>query len=115
MAVEGDIQTVLGALVANRCYPLIAPQETASPYIIYQVISTVPETSLDGPTGTNRRRVQVDVYADTYGAAKVLEQSIGAAMQAADFTNLPLSATDLFESEVQLYRVTMDFAIWTMI
>jgi len=113
MAIEGDIKTLFGALVSGRCYPVTPPEKCAKPYIIFQVISNVPDVSLDGPTGLSRRRVQVDVYGTTYDAVKILEQQIFAAMEAATFTNVPLMSRDGYERETKTNRVSMDFSIWS--
>ena len=114
MAAESDIQAVLGALVTGRCYPLLAPANVVKPYITYQVISNVPSVTLDGPTGTENRRLQIDIFDKTYSGVKVLEESAKAAMAIATVTNVPLSTGDLFEGETQLYRVIMDYSIWTV-
>jgi hypothetical protein len=114
MSTEGDIQTVLASLVSGRCFPIIAPDETAKPYITYQVVSNIPETTLDGPTGTENRRLQIDVFDTTYGAVKTLEATIKSTMASAAIVNIPLSTGDLYEGDTQLYRVTMDYSIWTV-
>jgi len=113
LAVEGDLKTLLGTLVSGRCYPLVAPDLTPTPYIVYSVISNIPQTTLDGPTGTENRRVQFDVWGDTYGAVKALEVTVKSTMAASVIRNLPLSTMDMYESETKLYRVTMDYSIWT--
>jgi hypothetical protein len=113
MAIEGDIQTLLAALVSGRCYPLTAPDPVTKPYIIYQAVSEVPQNSLDGATGLNNRRMQVDVYDTSYGATKTLAGSIKTAMAGAPFNNLHLSSQDLYENDTKLYRVTMDFSVWS--
>lgn len=113
MAIEGDIQAVLSALVAGRCYPMTAPDRTERPYIVYQVISNVPENTLDGADGTENRRVQVDVWGKSYGESKTLELLVKSAMEAASFINILMVSRDSFESETQLYRVSIDYSVWT--
>jgi hypothetical protein len=113
MAIEGTIQTALAALVTGRCYPLIAPDKVVKPYIVFQVVSNVPSVSLDGPNGTENRRVQIDLWGKSYGEVKALEVAVKAAMVSASFVNVPLSTGDLYESDTQLYRVTMDYSIWS--
>jgi hypothetical protein len=113
MTIEATIQSVLGALVTGRCYPMIAPDKTVKPYVVYQVISNVPEVTLDGVTDTENRRVQVDIYDRSYGAVKTLELAVKAAMEAATFINIPLSSRETYETDTQLYRVSIDYSIWT--
>jgi hypothetical protein len=114
MAVEGDLQTLLGALVSGRCYPVTAPDSPTKPYITYQVISNVPLVNLDGPEGLENRRVQIDIWGDSYGAVKTLEVSVKSAMAGASFTNVPLpSPGEGYESDTKLYGVTMDYSVWS--
>lgn len=113
MAIEGTLQTLLAALVSGRCYPLTAPDKTERPYIVYQVVSNVPSVSLDGPNGTENRRIQIDVWGASYNEVKTLELSVKTAMNSALFCNIPLSTGDLYEPDTQLYRVTMDYSIWS--
>lgn len=113
MAVEGDLKTLLGTLVSGRCFPLVAPDGTPVPYIVYSVVSNVPQVSLDGPIGTENRRTQFDLYDATYGGVKALESTVKSTMAASSIVNVPLSTMDLHEPETNLFRVTMDFSIWT--
>ena len=113
MAVEGDIQTLLAALVSGRAYPLTAPDPVIKPYIIFQVISDVQQNHLEGYAGFSNRRFQIDAYATSYGAAKTMAASIKTAMAASLIINVHLSSHDLYEPEVQLYRVSMDFSVWS--
>jgi hypothetical protein len=112
LAVEGDIQTLLAALVSGRCYPLVAPELVVKPYIVYSVISNVPSVSLDGPTDTEQRRIQVDVWGETYASVKGLEVTIKSTMAGSSIVNIPLSTMDLYESETKLFRISMDFSVW---
>jgi len=113
LAIEYTIGTLLKTLVSNRAYPLKAPLNVVKPYITFQVVSNVPEVALDGPIGTENRRVQIDAWDDDYPGVKTLEASIKAAMIAATFVNVPLNSMDLDDPETGLYRVTMDYSIWT--
>jgi hypothetical protein len=112
VAIEGDVQTVLAALVAGRCYPLVAPDSPVKPYIIYQVISNPTLNSLEGDMGLSRRRFQVDVWADTYGAAKGLAKAATLAMAAAAFSNIKLGDHDAYDPETKARGVSLDFSIW---
>jgi len=120
MAIEGIIKTLLGPLVAGRCYPLVAPDCPVKPYIVYQMISEVPESNLDGFAGISRHRFQIDAYAASYGAVKALagkkdtdSGSIKATMAAASIKSIHLSSRDLHEKDTKTFRVSMDFSIWS--
>jgi hypothetical protein len=114
MSVEASLQAALAALVSGRCYPLVAPDGTAKPYITFQVIDDTETVTLDGPSGTERLRVQVSVWDKTYGGAKTLLANVKATMAAASFVNIPLpGGGDTYEPQTQLYGYIKDFAIWT--
>ena len=69
----------VAALVGTRIYPLRIPQEQPRPAITYQLISRVPEGSalceLDDDA-----RVQVSLFADTYGEIEALSQAVRAVL-----------------------------------
>lgn len=71
----------LAHLVDYECYPLFIPEHNPNnpPYIIYQIISTEPDNTLDGMTGHEWANVQIDVYHHDYDdclslAAKAINQ-----------------------------------------
>lgn len=112
MAIEADFQAILAPLVNNRCYPLVAPEDVLLPYITYQVVSNVPLLTLDGQTGTEQLRIQVDFWAATYKEVKDLESAAKALIQTAPFVSLPMLSVDGYEPETKLRRVTTDFSVW---
>lgn len=112
MSIEGSVQAVLAVLVAGRCYPLVAPDSPVTPYITYQVISNPALNVLSGDAGVSNRRFQVDVWADSYGAAKGLAASVTAAMASSALSNTKIGSHDQYEAEVKIYRVSMDFSVW---
>lgn len=113
MTVEATIQSLLKPLAAGGCYPLTAPDPVVKPYIVFQIISDVQENGLDGYLGISNKRMQIDAYATAYGAVKTLAGQIKAAMSTAALSNLHLSSQDMYEPETQLYRITMDYSIWS--
>jgi hypothetical protein len=113
MTIEATIQTALGALVSGRCYPLVAPDPAVKPYIVYSLISDVQLNSLDGFSGLAEKRVQVDVYTTSYGATKATATACKSAMAIGLPQSIHLSSQDLYEPDTQLYRITMDFSLWS--
>lgn len=113
MTIEASIQTALGALVSGRCYPLTAPDPVIKPYIIYSVISDVPANSLDGYSGISQKRIQVDIYSTTYGGVKAMAATVKDSFTVALPQSVHLSSQELHEPDTQLYRITMDFSLWS--
>jgi hypothetical protein len=115
MAIEGTLQALLAPLAAGGCYPIVnTSADVTLPYITYMVVSNVPTVSLTGPSGLYNRHVQIDVFAESYKAAKDIEIAIKAAMASSTtIKNVPLMAQDLYEEEVDTYRVILEFSIWS--
>ena len=69
---EATISTIISA----RFYPMIAPQGTALPYMIYQQISADRDFVLSGPTGFTHARYQLNCWATTPSGAKLLFEAV---------------------------------------
>ena len=110
--IEETLFSTLTGLVSGRVYPMTAPDSPVAPFIIYQNITNSPENTLSDGIPINNTRMQIDAYAKTYADVKILAASIQSTMQSASFTNILSTNQDLYEQEVKLYRVQMDYSIW---
>lgn len=111
-------------LIGKRAYPNQLIEGTDLPALVYQVISNVPQHSLDGSYATRLRqvRVQLDAYARPtfalgggYLQVQAIANAVIAALEAQASSSLSAwleSSRDLFDNESQFHRVTMDFSIW---
>lgn len=111
--IEKDIRAALVAAATsagNRVYPLKVADGATFPAAVYTRVSTAPVNSLDGHSGKDSVRVQIDCYAKTYDAAKTLAGEVRAAMGA--LKCVPINDADLYEEDVKLYRVVLEFNIW---
>lgn len=93
-------------------YPMVAPQGTALPYVTYQRVASTVNNVLSGAPSIDNARMQIDVWASSYAGAQALAQSIIRAMQAWPVQNVLLNNYDLYEQEVKVYRVLLEFSIW---
>lgn len=80
-----DLQTALRsrivtALGHSRVYWTLVPQGKDRPYVRMQTVSDPRPQHLTGYEGARTTRVQVDVFADTYAAARVAAETIIAAV-----------------------------------
>ena len=108
--IEAQLQTLFGNLCSGRCYPLIAPEGTVSPYITFQVIDSTPWKLA---TAEEKTRLQADVFGGTYGAAKTLAVSVKTALDTATFAaSSMITNMDLYEEVSKEYRVLLEFYIW---
>jgi len=109
----------VSALVSTRIYPGTLPQNWTNPAISYQRISGERVRNLTGPAGRARPRIQIDCWADSYSGAKALATAVRSAMDGyaglmgtTRVSSIVLeSDTDFYETDIQVYRVSMDFWI----
>lgn len=112
------IQQQLAALLSGatdagaRVYPLTAPDGVVKPYVTYQRISVNAENVLAGASGLANTRVQIDVYAATYGEACAIASQVGELMAAWPVQNVCVLSKDFYEDPVKLFRVSADYSIW---
>ena len=95
-----------------RVYPLVAPDAVVRPYIVFQRITANDENVLAGSSTLFNTRMQIDCYADTYAGVINLAAQIDALMNTWVNQNVSLGAQDLYESDVKLYRIQVDYSIW---
>lgn len=58
----------------------MAPQGSLRPFIVLNVVSAARGRTSDGVLGPRETRVQADIYAETYGATKLLSRRLVAEM-----------------------------------
>lgn len=113
MTLEEQLFSLLSPLASGGCWPLIAAQGTAAPYITYQSVISTTNNTLRGASDTQNTRMQIKAYASTYVAAKALGKSIDAALAGAAFTNIKLTDQMLPEPDVKLFCAMLDYSIWS--
>lgn len=113
----------LSGLIGTRLHPLTLPQGSTFPAISYQVVTNSHFHTLGGPVDLERPRIQFDVYATTYMVMDAVAEALRTALDAASgqlggspgimvqgaFLDMQ---RDVYESDPQLYRRTMDFFLW---
>lgn len=122
MSFEADLyahliaDNAISQQIAERLWPVIREEGSGLPAITYQVISEVPSNDLDELDGSLiNYRVQLDVWASGYDAARILKELMRARLQtpATTFSALPVGGgLDLYEDETKIFRVSMDFSMW---
>ena len=133
--------TGVSALVADstrdppgrgRVFPLMLPQTPASPLpaITYARVSGIRDTTLSGPVGLVKARLQVDCWASTFDGARGLAGAVRRALDGyrgwvsdvnpddpADVTNhdvqgcFLLTERDLYEPDPKTFRVVQDYLV----
>lgn len=112
----------LSALVADRIYPLRAPQNAEAPFITYRRISGPRLRSIGGASGQANPRFQIDVFAASYASSKDAGTEVRLALDNFRGTAAGVvirscsldSDRDLIDPDAEptLYRVSQDFTLW---
>jgi hypothetical protein len=112
MTIETSIYAALSGLANGRVYPLQAPEKVTFPCIVYFRINSSPVNTIDGGATLDLVRIQVDTYANTYSAAKVLAGSVRSALENSNVKATLQTDQDLFEPDLKVYRVSQDYYVW---
>lgn len=107
--------TAVHALVGARIYPIHMPLEANLPAITIHEISG-PE---DYVTGHGFPRYQISCWSTSFSAAKAIKDAVKSCLNryrgivsGIDIHNISfLNSEDLYEEEVRLYHIPMDFQI----
>lgn len=116
MNIETHIYAALQEFVGGRCFPDVAPEQTARPYITYQNVGGQPISFIDSAI-PNREfaRVQVSVWADTRIEASDLGRAIEHALRGmTELQTDVITGRMATSDETTGYRGTMqDFSFFT--
>lgn len=106
-------------LADTRLYPVLLPDDLQLPAVTYQRITTTRSYTTTGPITLSRVRLQFDIWASTYARTKQLQAALLAILEdrslyaAAGIGSIQLDmATDGYEHDARLYRVSMDFIVF---
>ena len=105
--------------VAGRVNFGAHPQGQPFPAVVLATVSDNEGYTLQGPNGVTEARVQVDCYADSYGAAKLLSRAVRsllsgyqhAAFQGVFFAGSRDSREGGSNDAERPYRTSMDFMV----
>lgn len=110
--IETEIFDTLKDLVGERCYPLTMPQSPTYPAIVYARQASTPQYRLEGGASLTQVRMEVSCFARTYDEVKSLADDARLAMEGAGFKGTLIFDMDVYEPDVKLYQVMMDFYVW---
>ena len=104
----------LSPLVGDRIYPLIVPEHAPNepPYIVYQVISSQSQNTLDGPTGHEWVRVQIDIYHDSYDDGVQLSHDVVKTLNDSLQLKIYDGTQQMYENDSKLFRQSIDIEFW---
>ncbi len=114
MTIEENIfNCIRTTSLGNDIYSSIADDSKAPPYAVYtKIIGQRPQT-LDGDSGLERARFQIDIYASTSAQRAALRTEVRQALQAdAVLKAIFLEDGETWEPDTKLYRSRQDFSFW---
>jgi Protein of unknown function (DUF3168) len=105
-----DFYDAIKELADGEVYALVAPQDAQYPAIVYTPIAQEHIFGIDGPSGLQRIRVQVDTYARTYQEAYLIQELVLDALltNKSSVVDVRMGLTS-FEEQARLYRVSVDY------
>lgn len=107
--------------LAGRIFPARASQTAIRPYVVYHLVSTLDQDYGFGKKRTTvRQRVQLDIWADSFGSANDVKNRVRRAVDrwGADGTGgiiLDCMIEDdalSYEAAVELHKGRLDCTIW---
>ena len=103
----------LQALAGGQVYPDVAPSGTAAPYIVYQSVGGVDETTFDGLNQLQNSRMQVAVWTSSRLGTSALMQQVLSALTVAPILGTPIGApVSEYEDDTKLFGSRLDISIW---
>jgi len=107
--------TLITTLTSSRIYPVVLPQgaAVAFPAVTYQRVSADRVYSLNGYNTLENPKMQIDCWATSFETVKDLASKMRQVVDSATaFASNLISDQDLYEDELNVYRVSMDFSLW---
>lgn len=101
----------VSAIVGTNVFNTTAKENTTAPYIVWFVVSSVPQTSLDGNTSIGHYRLQIDMFTKSPEDKYALGDAVQAALVDQGYS-LGI-AVDAYEDATDLYRLSLDVSIWS--
>lgn len=114
MSMQTDFVALVSSAVAGRVYPA-GTASTIAPYVTYSRVTAIEQTTLDSNGGIGNlinTRLQIDVWANSYGAAQDTANAIKAALKGWANQNIVLSEMDDYEFDTKLHRTSLDVSVW---
>lgn len=112
-------QSAVTAIVSDRIFINIIPQDTPTPSLALTIVDEVPINSLCGYSDLRKARVQVDCFARDTAAAggyqnvNTLAEAVESAMRDKQVLNsISLARRDSYDVDTQEHRCSLDFSTW---
>ena len=107
------IYQTLSQIVDGKAYPLFVPESDSLsvPYLVYTPVSSVPVQTLDGISGDEWVRVQIDIYHSDYDVLLSLHNQAISALH--NKISLKVFGTSNQSVDDGLYRMMFECEFWS--
>lgn len=110
---ESIVDAALSQIAGGRIYPDVAPAGAAMPYVVFQSVGGVDETTFDGLNELQNSRMQVVAWGEDRLSVALLMQQILRALTAAPVLGTPIGApVSVYEDDTKLFGSRLDISIW---
>ena len=112
-------QSSLTAKVSTRIYPNVATDiSNDDDYVVFSIVSDVPEYTLDGNTQQSEKRLQISVWSKKYLNAHTIKGIIDGLID--NWTTIDktivntkvINSVDRYEKETMLHGIISDYIIF---
>jgi len=118
MPVEQKLYEALAAdatiqeLLSGRIFPVIIPQKTPMPALVYHRVSGVPYTHMGAGYGLSQVRIRVDIWARTYAEAKDICEAVKRSVAAAPGFEKMIENSGPDWADEKTFRTSIDLICW---
>jgi hypothetical protein len=99
------------AIVGSRIHHMERPENETGSAIVFRRISTVPDATLQGDSGLDAVRLQVDCWADTHMTSQSIAALVRSAVKLAAIGRAVMEINDQ-DQVTGIKRTIVDFNLW---
>ena len=119
-ALTAELSAIPG--LGNNVFPIVAPQDTASPYLTYSLEKNERVQNLAGHDGLVRSQYQLNLFHASYAGLKALKKAVIQNLKTYNLRNVGgtgpyiqqveiLSELEAYEEGVKLYKGIIEFDV----
>jgi hypothetical protein len=106
------------ALVGDKIYPDITPQDVQYPFVVYTIINSLPVDFKDGQSNLEEINVQLDVYTKSYDDTQDLANKIrnrldrfAGTVEGVEVQTIKYMSSDsqVYNADLNVYWMSVDF------
>ena len=114
MSVHVKVRDVLTGLAGDQVFPIVAPEGTLPPYVVFQVVGGDPQEFITGEKPEKRqRRLQVNVWSESIIEAEEIAQQAENALRAAGLqTEVLTVAADTYDETTKRCGKVQEFYLF---